>query len=445
MKKLLAVVLMMMIVLSACNSGNTDEKAGGETSEKTNTEASTDKASDETPATDESDTSETAEPANDLSGKTVTVGRWGGNDAETAAFNQMLEDFTAATGVKVEERVYSDFNQELQAELIGGTAPDVFYLDAYMAPFYVQQGVVLPLDAGTFEIDEFYGSLASAFEFGGDYYAVSKDYSTLALYYNKKWVDEADIPTSMEELLTGDFLTNLQGTLPEDVIAMTYNQDLARQMYIAESGGLDIVRDEVYANLSAPAIVENLSLVYDAAAAGKIKTPADLGLGWNGDAFGNEKTAIMIEGNWSLGFLNDNFPDVDFGVIEVPTIKGQKGTMVFTVGYAINAASKNVDAATAFIKYATGVDGMTTWTTGAGVLPSRDDVTVATDVASDPKKIAHIAGADYATPWQKGTTMDTINNEFRNYIPSVVTGERTLVEALELAESEANSIIEANQ
>ena len=225
---------------------------------------------------------------------------------------------------------------------------------------------------------------------------------------------------------------------------MTYNLDLARQLYMAEANGASIIRNEIFSNLSDVAVENNLKLELDAAIAGKIVTPGDLGMGWNGDAFGNEKTAIMIEGNWVLGFLQQNFPDVDFGVIEVPTMGGKKGTMVFTVGYGINANTTNEAASTAFVKFATGTVGMPIWTTGAGVLPSRSDVTDATKVQENALLIPHIAGAAYATPWQKGTTMDTINNEYRNYVVVAVRGETTLTEALKKAQDEANSTIAAN-
>ncbi len=385
------------------------------------------------------------EAANNLSGKTVTVGRWGGNDSETAAFNKAVTDFTAKTGIKVVEKVYSDYNTELQVELIGGTAPDVFYVDAYMAPFFIEQGVLTPLNGNDFEIDAFYQSLRDAFIQDGKVYAISKDYSTLALYYNKKYVNEKDIPTTLEELWNGDFLTNLKKTLPEGMAAMTYNQDLARKMHIAQAGGASIVKDDTLSNIADPAIVNNLRPLIEAAQKGKIVTPKDLGVGWNGDALGNEKTAMMIEGNWVLGHMAQNFPNIEFGVMEVPTFAGKKGTMVFTVGYGINTASKEKEAAAEFIKYITGKEGMTTWTTGAGVLPSRKDVADATNVASDINKIPHIAGAAYATPWQKGTTMDTINNEFKNYLPAIVKKEKTLEEGLKLAQEEANKIILGNK
>ena len=439
MKKLLSILMcvILLVGMSAC-SKSVDTSAVDE-------EESVASGQTETKDTTSNESAETsdAEPAK-LGGK-VVVGRWGGNDSETAAFAAMLEAFTAATGVEVEERVYSDYNQELQTELIGQTAPDVFYVDAYMAPFYISQGVLKPLDATTYELDAFYGPLREAFAQDGQYYAVSKDYSTLGLYYNKKYVDPTTIPTTLEELLGGDYLTELAKTLPEGMVAMTYNQDLARNMFVAQAGGVDITKDGIYSNIASDKVVNNLSVYYDAAVAGKIKTPADLGQGWNGDAFGNEVTAIMIEGNWTLGHLANNFPDVDFGTMEIPTFKGEKGSMVFTVGYGINAAAKNPDQAEAFIQFATGQEGMSIWTTGAGVLPSREDVALLTDVASDELKVPHIAAAAYATAWQKGTTMDTINTEYRNYIPSVVSGERTLKEALQMAQDEANSTIEANQ
>lgn len=380
----------------------------------------------------------------DIAGTTIVVARWGGNDAETAAFNAMVAAFTAETGIEVEVRVFSDYNTELQAGLIGGAGPDVFYVDAYMAPFYIQQGVLKELDPNEFDLDQFYEPLRNAFLSEGKYFAVPKDYSTLALYYNKAFVNGADIPTTFEELYGSDFLTNLQATLPEGMAAMTFNLDLARQLFMAEAGGASVIKDEILSNLADPAVVSNLSLELNAAIAGKIVQPSDLGAGWNGDAFGNQKTAIMIEGNWVLGHLQQNFPEIEFGVLEVPTMGGNKGTMVFTVGYGINARTEKYEASKEFIKFATGPVGMPIWTTGAGVLPSRADVAEATGVNENEFLIPHIAGAAYATPWQKGTTMDTINNSYRNFLVAAIRGERTIKEALQKAEEDANATIRAN-
>ncbi len=433
MKKIFAALMMVTVSMSLLAGCGTNKPK--ETGNTTNQESQ---------ATTEA--GQTQEETKSLAGTKIAVGRWGGNDAETAAYTQVLEDFKEKTGIEVVDRIYSDYNTELQAELIGGTAPDVFYVDAYMAPFYIQQGVLSELDAAEFEVDKFYPSMQNAFAQDGKHYAISKDSSTLALYYNTDMVKKEDIPTTLEELWGGDFLTNLKTTLPEGTAAMTYNGgDFARILYMAEMGGASVVKEDGFSNISDPKIVDNLRLIFEAAKDGKVVKPEDLGTGWNGDAFGNAKTAIMIEGNWVIGHLKTNFPNINFESIEIPTFKGEKGTMVFTVGYAMNVKTKNEAAAKEFIKYITGPEGMATWTTGAGVFPSREDVALATNVAQDPLKVAHLKGMDYETPWQKGTTMDTINTELKNYLQAYLLGERTLDEVMKISEDEANKIIQANQ
>lgn len=426
MKKFMVLATVGLLIpttfLTSCNSGTKDEANGG------------------TEVSDNANATTETKPAE---GGTITVGRWGGNDVETSGFQKVCADFTEATGIEVVEKVYSDYNMELQTELIGGTAPDVFYVEAYMAPFLINQGVLAPLTDSDYGFDKFYPNLVDSFKGDdGNYYALPKDYSTLALYYNKAYVNEADIPTSLEELYNSDFLTELQVKMPAGSTAMTYEQELTRNMFMAQNGGVSITDDEkIYSTLENPQIVENLTPLFDAAGEGKVKTVQDLGVGWNGDAFGNGKTAIMLEGNWVIGFLNENFPDIDYGVMEIPAYKGEKGTMTFTVGYAMNSNSKNPELGKEFIKYATGEQGMETWSSIAGVLPARPDVVEKLDLTADPVMAAHIAGADYATAWQKGVTLETINNTYKNYIPSVVNGERTLQEALALIDKEANEVI----
>ncbi len=383
-----------------------------------------------------------APTAADLKGKTVVIGVWGGNDAETASIDKMIANFTEKTGIIVEKKVYTDYNTQLKADIAGDVAPDVYYLDAFMAPYFIGEGVLAELDPTDVSADKFYTPLTDAFSADGKLYAVPKDYSTLALYYNTKWISEADLPTSQEELYSKEYHDKIIAKLPKGVAVMTYNNDLARLLDIAQMGGSSITMDDGKSNLADSAIVENLMMVYEAAKAKYILTPADLGKGWNGEALGNEKTAMMIEGNWVLSYLQQNFPAVKFGVAEVPTYKGENTTMTFTVGYALNAKAKEAAAGLEFIKYATGPEGMTTWCSGAGVLPSRTDVTDAMGVAGDVLKAPHIAGAAYATPWQKGVTGEVINKAFQNFFSAAVKGELTLEEAMTKADAEADNQIQ---
>jgi multiple sugar transport system substrate-binding protein len=56
--------------------------------------------------------------------------------------------------------------------------------------------------------------------------------------------------------------------------------------------------------------------------------------------------------------LKETFPNLDFGITEVPTINGKKGTMAFTAAYVMNKKTKHKDAAWQLISYLTSKEGM---------------------------------------------------------------------------------------
>lgn len=385
----------------------------------------------------------------DFSGRTLTVGIWGGNDQETAAINQLKDNFEAEHGCTVELKVYTDFNTQFQADLIGQTAPDCFYIDGVMFPFYGSLGVMDPLDPAEYELDAFYPNLVEAFTNDEGTLCVPKDVSSLATYYNIDLLEACgytgdDIPDDYDEYMA--FLTDLQAKLdevygPNQIAAMTYNQDLSRNLCILQDGGNSLIDAEGNATLTSEGIVNNMQFILDFVDAGVWKTPADIGLGWNGEAFGTGKVAIMEEGNWVYGTLRTDYSDINFGVKPMPVYNGTQYSMSFTVGYGIYTLSENKDMASAWIKYVTSVDGETIWCTGAGCLPPRGDAAEAMDVESDPVWAVHSAMIDCALPWQLGNNASIINTAYQNYFPLAVNGEMTAAEFLQAAQDQANQEI----
>jgi len=436
LRKLLAcvlVVMMMVTALAACGSKD-DSKEG--------------KGSDST--TENSGKDDDSNDSTDYSGKKLTVGIWGGNDAEEAAINKVKDDFEALTGASVEFKVYTDYNTQLQADFIGQTAPDVFYVDGAMFAFYSSLEVMEVLDPAEMGTDAYYENLLGAFTTdGGDILCIPKDVSTLATYYNTDMLEAVgmtgdDIPEALEEYPA--FLTDLQAKLDEEygagqVTAMSYNHDLSRMLHLLERDGASIANDDDSANLSDAAVLDNFKIIMELVDTGAYKTPSEVGLGWNGEAFGAEKIAIMEEGNWVYKTLVDDFSDVNFGVKDMPSYNGEKSSMSFTVGYGVYAGSDEKELAKEWIRYATGVEGMTTWCSGAGCLPSRDDVAENMDVRSDDVWATHLDQQAYAKPWQAGINIDTINSNFQNFFPGATKGETTIAEAMEKADSQANSEI----
>jgi multiple sugar transport system substrate-binding protein len=97
-----------------------------------------------------------------------------------------------------------------------------------------------------------------------------------------------------------------------------------------------------------------------------------------------------------------------------------------------------------WIQHATGQSGMQAWVEGTGTLPSRQDVADAAKITENSDLNVHLEAWDYATIWQKGTTLDTINKAYQNFLPNALNGNMTFEEAMEAADEQANADITAN-
>jgi len=379
----------------------------------------------------------------------LVVGIWGGNDAESAGMAQLKADFESQNpGITLTYRLYTDYNTQIQADMISGTAPDVFYVDASFFPFFDSIGVLEALDKQAVGADAFYDNLINTFVgASGDLYAIPKDFSTLAIYVNTDLLSDAgmtssDIPTSWEDLVT--FLPELQQKLDDKygkdaVAAMTYNLELPRNLHLLTRDGAQTIDADGRATLDNSGVVDNFKIIMDLTGTGAYKRPSDLGLGWNGEAFGTGKTVIMDEGNWVYGTLNSDYSDINFEVLAMPSYKGETSSMLFTVGYGIYSQSNKKDLALKWIQFATGVDGMASWTTAAGVLPSRQDVADKIDVADDPNLQMHLDQVQHAMPWEMGQYASIINDQYKNFMPSAVIDRSiSAQEALTQATEQSN-------
>ena len=386
---------------------------------------------------------------------TITLSGWS-NLLEKQLLQQVVEQFEALNPtIKVRyDAIADEYMDVLKTRLIGETAADVFYLDALEAPGLITPGVLEPLNdyiKADFDLQDIIPNLLNAFVRDGVIYGLPKDFSTLALFYNKKAFARAGLtqpPTTWEELrsyakkLTVD--NNRDGKIEQ--YGFGISPELARQVFMIKAFGGELVDANNNAAFASPQSLKGLQLVVDQYLKDKSAAqPTDVGTTSGGEIFGQGKAAMVIEGPWIISYLKETFPNLEYGVVEVPTIAGKKGTMAYTVAYVMNKKSEHKLAAWKLIAYLTGKEGMTAWTKTGLALPTRASVANKLSYHKNALYAPFVAGASYATIWQAGEHLPLIVNNFNNQFVSAIIGEHSLESVMQKAQKTANKEIKLSQ
>jgi multiple sugar transport system substrate-binding protein len=252
--------------------------------------------------------------------------------------------------------------------------------------------------------DDFYPNLVEAFTFEDEFYCAPKDFSTLGLVINNAaWeaagLTDDDIPTTWDEL------NQVAQTLTSgDQAGLVSSMEYQRLGAFMVQAGSNIVTDgEATANSAEN--VEALEFVKSMLTEGSMQTIGDVGAGWGGEAFGTQKAAMTIEGNWIAGAMSADFPDVDYRVAPLPEGPAGPGTLSFTNCWGIAADSDNQEAAQDFVAFMTTPEQQMEFARGFGVMPSVQSA--AEDYATEfPESAAFIEQAEVAdtVPNQPGVS-----------------------------------------
>ena len=401
-----AVVAVFALVFVACSNGggSAAPTAGGSNAPAS---AGGSEGSSQAPA------SGSAFDPNSVSG-TVVLSGWQSSGDEGIALNKVLDGFKAKyPNIKLDyQPVATDYATAMAAKFSSGAPPDLFYVDSFVSPDWIDQGVLQELDTMAadrgFDTSQFFPGYLDAFKGpDGKIYGFPKDGNTLAMAYNTDMLAAAGIqpPTTWDELKTAaQKLTTADH--PGLCLSSTLDRALA---FIYQNGGSLFSEDKTQNTVNTPEVQAALQTYLgffksgQGALAKNLKGAPD----WCGKALGLKQAAIIFEGGWVDPFMKSTYPDVNYAWAELP--KGtQQATLGFTTSYSIGADAKNKDAAWVLLTYLTGPEGMKTWTEGGIANPSRKDVPAA------PGKEILVKSADYAKSWSFIPGFSKINDAFNN-------------------------------
>ncbi|OCG73514.1 sugar ABC transporter substrate-binding protein [Microbacterium sediminis] len=352
-------------------------------------------------------------------GLTILFGSSG--DAETNALQTAVDAWSEDSGIDVEVIPASDLNQELAQGYAGDTPPDLFYMSWDQFQTYASDDYLEPYAEDLPNADDFYPALVDAFSYDGQFFCAPKDFSTLGLVINTQlWeaagLTDADIPTTWEQLQSAaERLTS------DGVAGLSMGAEYQRVgAFMAQAGGGLMDGDTVTAD--APENVEALTYLQGLLNAGTMQWPADLGAGWAGEAFGQGKAAMVVEGPWISGALETDFPDVSYRVVELPAGPGGKGTFTFSNCWGIPEGSETADDAIDLVEFLTSDEQQLAFSDAFGVIPSTESA-AATYAETYPENEAFVAGAEYATNPVSFPGAADVVTEFNNGVTTLASAD----------------------
>jgi len=369
---------------------------------------------------------------------------WASSDSENVLLQEIIDGWnTANPDVQVTLNQVPDYDTKLQTSLAGGTPPDVFYIDSFKLPDLVKAGAVEATGASLTDVEDFYPSMRNAFTLDDTLYCPAKDFSTLALEFNKDLFDAAgvDYPTAdwtWEDLrAAAEKLTNAE----TGVYGMVLAPDFARWIaFLYQAGGSVTNADFTAMTINSPEALAAMEFYVGMVTDGLAAQPSDLDSGWAGEAFGKGKAAMAMEGNWIVPFLKDQFPDVKVGYVTLPAGPAGKATMAFTVCYGVPASGAHKDAAIKVVDYLTGAEGMKAWTDLGLAMPTRASLREGW-LSLYPELQPFLDGADFSYKWQFvpgfQDVMDTINSGLQE----AFAGTKTAAAVLEEAEAVGTEVL----
>ncbi len=392
----------------------------------------------------------------DASDVRLVLAGWSSSTEETNTLNTLLAEFTEATGIEVDWQISTDHRTQLQTAFASGTYPNVFYIDSSYLLDWVDAGVVAIGEDVIEDQDGFYESLLDIFTVNGTLYCPPKDFSTMALQYNKDLFDAAglDYPTSD---WTWDDLYAAAEALTDSsagVIGMVTPPNFERWLpFLYQNGGAifdDITGEYV---LNDEAAIEALDFYISFGVDGIGGTPDTVDAGWGGEAFGEGRAALAMEGNWVINFLLENYPDLNWGVVELPVGPVDRATMAFTVCFGVGADNAYLEESWQLVNFLTGEDGqLATTEVSFGPMPTRPSAADAyVDIwvprsegrGVDPADVgAFIAGAEYSYPWQLPIGFGPYVDAFNAALQRAFAGELTAAEVLAEVEAAAMEIMD---
>lgn len=316
--------------------------------------------------------------------KTVVWSTWG-TPQELTRFKEFntkfMKDHPDIKVVLQPVASYGDYHTKLLAQLASGTAPDVFYIGDDQVGQFVSPKNLLPLtdlmnsSASKTKPSDFAQGLFGLAKKGNEIYAAPNDSNPDAFWYDKVALKNAGITEDPATLAaegkwtTATFLdmnkklhaAGLTGT-------MFWNYWSTHWSWISAQGGKTYNSDGKFVANTDPTSEKAVDVLAKNFQDGTFLVADTLPEGAGADSvFVAHKAGFFVQGRYTIGTIQAAGDPQDYDVAPWPTVDGKAAPTGVAVSYlAINAKTKNKDAAFAFWTSFLSAEGQTFRLSGGG-------------------------------------------------------------------------------
>ena len=323
---------------------------------------------------------------------------------------QNFEDQNPNVIVQLEPVSGRDYYARLLTQLAAKAAPDIMQIGDDAVPSFVTKNAFVPLDTylknSSFDASIYLPGLLDPGKVDGKQYLLPKDYSPLAVYYNKTLFDAASVPYPTDGWTWEDLLSAAQkltlkdtsGNVTQWGIQLPAAWTTGFEYWVAAAGGSLISKDgKTFAGaMDSPEAARAVQFYADLYNKYQVAPqPADLNaFGGGNSEFANGKAAMMLFGRWPQAGFKTN-PNISLGVVAPPQDK-VRANILFWGGFGIATSSKEADTAFKYLSYVSGEPGAQVWKDWA--LPAVKSVADSSGLSKDPIEGVWIGELNYLVP-----------------------------------------------
>ena len=316
---------------------------------------------------------------------------------------------------------YGDLAQAYTDAVKAGEGPDLILAPNWWMRELVASDVLLPLEnrIPAQERLQFIPAAIDNLVWEGVLYGLPTDYELVALYFNRRLLDESNLPHTMDDLIA------LAQASPSHGVGIYTN--LYHLFWgVAASGSRLFDEDGRVVLEQTSGTAEFLNWLLRAEATPGIFVALDYGMLM--ERFKKEEYALFIDGPWSIGELRERFGP-DLGVSQLPAgLSGPARPWLNADGVFLNRTitSDQQELALMFARHITNAESASIVASIAGRLPAHRDA----DLSGDPLLAGFAIQAGNAISQPNFAELDEVWGYAADMITQVLRGSATPEEAV---------------